>query len=271
MSILSTEPLEMETEELTSYSHYANGEWQRSSSRLPDEMLLHIFVNDFELVSILCTPEKLNYMLIGYLLSEGFIDSIDEITLMRVCLKEAIAEVRLNHQITSIPTARILTSGCGGGATFDQGTNIQPLDSGWCVSPAQILSSVKVLQRKSENRGENNSVRRGLHASALSDGDNIIVRADDIGRHNTLDKIRGECTFNRIPTEDLLLVTTGRISSEMLVKVAKMGIPVVASINSATRRAVSLGAELGITVVGYASGNRLSVFSGEERLLVAAN
>ena len=73
--------------------------------------------------------------------------------------------------------------------------------------------------------------------------------------------------LRRIPTEDLLLLTTGRISSEMLSKLAKMGIPVVVSLNSATKRAVKLGTDLGITIVGHARSRRLSVFCGKERLL----
>ena len=95
--------------------------------------------------------------------------------------------------------------------------------------------------------------------------------AEDIGRHNTLDKIMGECLVRRLPTQDGILLTTGRISSEMLLKAARMQVPVVVSRGSPTERAVSLGNELGITVIGYARGNRLSVFSGEERLLLASD
>ncbi|MEE8414095.1 MAG: formate dehydrogenase accessory sulfurtransferase FdhD [Dehalococcoidales bacterium] len=267
MSITANGLAGVEKGEQTHYSQYVNGEWKRISNSLPQEMMITLFINDQELVSIMCTPEKLNFLVTGYLLSEGFINNLDEVTLMRVCLEESLAEVRLTHQIDAVPTRRILTSGCGGGTTYDQGENIQPLDSSWRVSPSQIMSSIKLLQRRPEGNGESGSIRRGLHVSALSDGDKLIIRAEDIGRHNTLDKIRGEAMLTGIPTKDLLLVTTGRISSEMLVKVAKMGIPVVASLNSATKRAVTLGAELGITIVGYARGSRFSVYCCENRLL----
>ena len=268
---ITNELIDLKNGELTNCSQYVNGELQRISVRLPEEMLLSLFVNDQELVSILCTPEKLNCLVIGYLRSEGFIDSLDEIATMRVCLEESLADVQLTHQLDASPPRRILTSGCGGGVSFDLGGNVQPLSSNWCVSPYQILSSFKLLQRESQSQKVNGCRRRGVHVSALSDGDNIIVRAEDIGRHNTLDKIWGECMLRRIPTEDLLLLTTGRISSEMLSKTAKMGMPIVASINSATRRAVTLGADLGITVVGYARSSHLSVFSGEGRLMSADN
>ncbi|MFC2016157.1 formate dehydrogenase accessory sulfurtransferase FdhD [Chloroflexota bacterium] len=272
MSIITASGLvEVEKGELVNYSQYTNGKWKRISGKLPDELLLSLFVDGQELVSILCTPEKLNCLVIGYLLSEGFISNLDEISMMRVCLDESLVEVRLSHQIEVTPARRILTSGCGGGTTFEQGTEIQPLNSDWCVSPSQVLSSIKLLQGKPGSDEISGGIRRGLHVSAISDGDKLIIRAEDIGRHNTLDKIRGESILTGIPIKDRLLVTTGRISSEMLVKVAKMEVPVVASLNSATRRAVTLGVELGITIVGYARGSNLSIFSGEERLQVTGS
>jgi FdhD protein len=107
----------------------------------------------------------------------------------------------------------------------------------------------------------------GIHSSALADRQHILVLAEDIGRHNTLDKIMGECMLRKISSSEGILLTTGRISSEMVLKAARMQSPVVVSRGSPTVRAIALGRELGITIIGYARGNRLSVFSAEERLL----
>ena len=151
--------------------------------------MLSVFVNDQELVTILCTPEKLNCLVVGYLRSEGFIISLDEISMMRVCLEESLADVRLTHQIDATPTMRILTSGCGGGVSFDCGIDVEPLTSQWSISPNRILSSLVLIQNDPNNQTNNGSRRRGVHVSALSDGEELIARSEDIGRHNTLAKI----------------------------------------------------------------------------------
>jgi FdhD protein len=107
----------------------------------------------------------------------------------------------------------------------------------------------------------------GVHTSALCNNNSLLVVAEDIGRHNTLDKIMGECLLSKSTTTDMVLLTTGRISSEMLAKAARMETPIVISRSSPTDRSISLALELGITLIGYVRGNRLSVYSHEERLL----
>jgi FdhD protein len=104
-----------------------------------------------------------------------------------------------------------------------------------------------------------------VHASALCDTKNLLVVAEDIGRHNTLDKIQGECLLRKLSTKDRLLLSTGRVSSEMLLKAAKMQAPVVVSRHSITGNAVSLARDLGIALVGHSRGSRLSVYSHPER------
>ena len=106
----------------------------------------------------------------------------------------------------------------------------------------------------------------GVHTSALSDTKDLLVVAEDIGRHNTFDKIQGECLLRGFATKDRLLLSTGRVSSEMLLKAARMQTPVVVSRHTPTGRAISLARDLGIALVGHARGNRLLVYSHPERL-----
>ena len=133
--------------------------------------------------------------------------------------------------------------------------------------PKEVFSLLKQLQ----DRMDLYRFSGGVHASALSDTEQLLVVAEDIGRHNTLDKIQGECLLKELPTKDAILLSTGRISSEMLLKAANMQVPVVISRHSPTGSAVLLAQELGITLVGHARGNRLSVYSHPERLGCASN
>jgi FdhD protein len=105
-----------------------------------------------------------------------------------------------------------------------------------------------------------------VHTSALGENSSLLVVAEDIGRHNTLDKIMGECLLRKLSTRDKVLITTGRISSEMLGKAASIMTPIVASRSSPTDHAIALAKELGITLIGYVRGSRLSIYSHEERV-----
>jgi FdhD protein len=239
---------------------FSGGGWDRASARVPSEMALAIFVNRRELVTILCTPTKLNCLVLGFLYAEEIISGLDDVASLRVCEEESLADVTLGKPGYELPVQRTLTSGCGGGATFkSQG---QKVDSDLVASPEEVLSLMKQLQKEMVLY----QVCGGVHTSALSDTKGLLVVAEDIGRHNTLDKIQGECLLRGLSTRDRLLLSTGRVSSEMLLKAAKMQVPVVVSRHSPTGRAVSFARDLGITLVGHARGGRLSVYSHSERL-----
>jgi len=242
------------------FDRFAAEGWGRTSGHLPSEMALAIYVNRQELVTILCTPTKLNYLVLGFLYAEGIISGIGDVASMRVCEEESLADVMLSNPEYELPTKRTLTSGCGGGATFKiQG---QKVDSDLVATPKEVLSLMKQLQEQMVLY----RLCGGVHASALSDTKNLLVVAEDIGRHNTLDKIQGECLLKGLQTRDRLLLSTGRISTEMLLKAAKMQVPLVVSRHSPTGSAASLARDLGITLVGHARGSRLSVYSHPERL-----
>ena len=242
------------------FDRFSGEEWEKASVHLPREMALTVYVNRQELVTILCTPTKLNGLVLGFLYAEGIISGMGDVASMRVCEEESLADVMLKNPEYELPTKRTLTSGCGSGATFKpQG---QRVDSDLVVGPEEVLSLIKQFQKQMKLY----RLCGGVHASALSDTKNLLMVAEDIGRHNTLDKIQGECLLRRVRTTDRLLLSTGRISSEMLVKAAKMQTPVVVSRHSPTGSAVSLARDLGITLVGHARGSRLEVYSYPERL-----
>ncbi len=239
---------------------YSDGEWEKTSTQIPDEIELALFINNQELVRILCTPIKLNCLVIGFLYSQGIINKLSDIASLRVCEDDLLADIKLSNPDYKLPTMRTLTSGCGGGATFVyQG---QKIDSDLTVSPSDIITLMKYFLGQMELY----RFCGGVHASALADRKSILVCAEDIGRHNTLDKIQGESILRKISTKDKILLSTGRVSSEMLLKAAKMQVTLVVSRSSPTGRAVTLANDLGITLIGYARSNRMTVYSHPERI-----
>jgi FdhD protein len=161
------------------------------------------------------------------------------------------------------PPRRALTTGCGGGTTFvDVAGAFAPVQADLQVTPTQVLALMKRLQ-------ENATLYQasgGVHASGLASGDELLVTAEDVGRHNTLDKIRGECLLGGLSPRGKILLTTGRVSSEMLIKAVRMDVPVLISHSSPTDLAVQLARALQVTLIGYARGNRFDVYAGEERV-----
>jgi FdhD protein len=223
------------------------------------EQPLSVFVNGEKFLTLLCSPMMLEALVVGYLWMEKVISDVAEITDLRVSPVDGLAEVTLSHPVT-LPTERILTSGCGGGITFRIDHRLFPrLDSRLRVRPADLTARMKDLF----DAGVHYRRSRGIHGAALADHERLLLVAEDVGRHNAVDKIKGEALLRGIPTEERLLLSTGRVSSEMLLKAARMGVPVVASRTSPTEMAVALAEQLGITVCGYVRPDSLNVYAGE--------
>ncbi len=247
-----------------------------------------LYVNDQEIVSFMATPRNLHHLAIGFLASEGLVNNLDEIASIRVNLSAERAywyipalgvnqertmptcedgvgsiQVRLNRALAALPTRRTITSGCGGGVTFDDMAGIQtPVHSNKTVRPGQIFAMMQELIRHAALYRES----RGVHTSALSDGEQLLSVQEDVGRHNTIDKIRGDCMLRGLSTTDGILLSTGRISSEMMTKAGKMRIPIVVSRTSPTFLAVQLAQVWNITLAGYAHAGEMLVYAGVGRI-----
>src|SRR6266480_8095894 len=230
------------------------------------EQPLTLSVNGEKFLTLLCSPVKLEALVVGYLWMEKVIASLDEVTRVEVSPVDGHAEVTLSHPVT-LPTERILTSGCGGGITFRIDHRLFPrLSSTLSVRPRALALGMQGLFAAAVHY----RASRGIHGAALSDGERLLVVAEDVGRHNAVDKVKGEALMRGIPTEDRILLSTGRVSSEMLLKAARMGVPLVASRTSPTEMAVALAEQLNITVCGYVRGDdTLNLYAGSAVLLNA--
>src|SRR5437667_3244243 len=226
------------------------------------EQPLTIHVNGEKFLTLLCSPMMLEALVVGYLWMEKVIGDVEEIARVEVSPVDGRAEVTLTHAVT-LPTERILTSGCGGGITFRIDHRLFPrLHSTVKVRPAQLAARMKELFQAAVHYQRS----RGIHGAALADGERVLIVAEDVGRHNAVDKVKGEALLRDIPTEDRLLLSTGRVSSEMLLKAARMGVPVVASRTSPTEMAVALAEQLGVTVCGYVRPDGLNLYAGSALL-----
>ncbi len=222
------------------------------------EQPLSVFVNGEKFLTLLCSPMMLEALVVGYLWMEQVITDLAEITDLQVSPVDGRAEVTLSRPVI-LPTERILTSGCGGGITFRIDHRLFPrLDSRLRVRPAELAARMKDLFDAAVHYRRS----RGIHGAALADGDRLLLVAEDVGRHNAVDKIKGEALRRGIPTEDRVLLSTGRVSSEMLLKAARMGVPIVASRTSPTEMAVALAEQLGVTVCGYVRPDSLNLYAG---------
>lgn len=242
--------------------HVFDGQWQPVDGHVIEEVMVSIHVNGQELATIAATPIHQDHLAVGFLANEGLIASRDQIRALHVCPSGTCVDVWLTHDIQP-PHRRILTSGCGGGVTFDDLSRTQaPLDSDTRLCAEALWSLMEQLQGAARLYRRT----RGVHTSGLFLSTTMASWGEDVGRHNTLDKIRGDCFLRGLDTRGGILLTTGRISSEMLNKAAKMGCPIIASRTSPTSLSVRLAQAWNITLVGYLRPSRMSVYANGWRL-----
>ncbi len=234
------------------------------------EFPVTIILNDQELVTLLCSPKNLDYLAVGFLSSEGLLESKDEIKKIIVDEQRGVVRVKTEGDRELARDAlfkRIITSGCGRGASFYSAVDAQSqarVESKTEISTSEVLT---IVVKEFQHHSQIFRATGGTHSAALCDRKNILVFSEDIGRHNAIDKIFGECILKDIPTEGRIIITSGRISSEILLKIAKRNIPILVSKSAPTDLGVRLASELGVTLVGFVRGERMNVYTHEWRII----
>ena len=227
-----------------------------------EEALVTIFVNGQELATIMCTPRDQEDLAIGFLVNEGMIDAISDVDHIHLGGDGCCVDIWLGHTVKP-PERRIITSGCGGGVTFqDPSVDIEPIQDGCVIAQDALFHQFNMLQ----SSGSLYARARGVHGAGLSDGERLLVVAEDVGRHNTLDKLHGACLRRGIDPRGMILMATGRLSSEMLQKTARMGCPIVASRNSPTSLSVTIAEAWKITLIGYVRRKSMRVYTHPQRI-----
>lgn len=231
------------------------------------EKPLTIHLNEQEIVTLLCSAEQMDELAVGFLISEGLLRSkADEIKL-KIDRDEGMVWVTApNTSLIAEQTflKRYITTGCGKGTTFYNVLDAQcpPVESDVVVEAERISYFMTKSQQISRLFKETG----GVHLAALCAPKELLLFREDIGRHNALDKIVGRCFMEGISVRDKMIFTTGRLSSEIILKVAKLGVPILVSRSAPTSLAVELARQLGVTLIGFARGGRISVYSNEHRI-----
>lgn len=246
---------------------YRQGELHPASRRLVAEYPLKLTINQRALATLIASPHQLNFLVLGFLRLQGFIHHLDEISSLGVCAEQGEARVMIRGEIpaTLHPT---LTSGCGTGISFDLKTLGSPRQP-----QAQIYAAEAVLElmRQLASRAELYGQHGGLHSAAVGTNQGLLLFAEDLGRHNTLDRIAGEALFKGIDLNGSMLVSSGRISTEMIAKAARLGIGLIASRTSPTDAALELAKQAGITLIGYLRGDGFEVYCHAGQLAMPAS
>ncbi|HEY75819.1 MAG TPA: formate dehydrogenase accessory sulfurtransferase FdhD [Thermoflexia bacterium] len=241
---------------------YEDGTGSPLEVPVPREERVVLYVNGREWVGWMCTPTWLEELAVGFLFNEGFIDGMEEVAHVRVCGSGRCVDVWLEKDV-DLPGLPTVTSGCSGGTTFETvKEEREPLTSRVNITPERVVWWMQRLHRAADLH----RAVGGVHTSALAEGDRLVHIVEDVGRHNTVDKLAGYCLRRGLPTRDRILLTSGRVSSEMLAKAARMGTPVVISRTSPTSLAVDLARAWNITLIGYARGRGFRVYAGEHRI-----
>lgn len=243
-----------------------SGNKTSSSGELPGEFPLRLIVNDSELATLIASPHDLRSLVAGFLRMQGYVRSSEDIEMLGVCESDGIAFVRIKGDLPP-RVAPVLTSGCGTGISFTLPTaftGAKPKGSCRGFTAEAIFAAFDELASHAKRYQSHG----GIHSAAISDGSRLILHSEDLGRHNAIDRLAGEALLRGIDLVGMILLTSGRISSEMAAKASQLGISVVASRTSPTDMAVRICNEAQIALIGYVRGGRLSVYTCPERISV---
>src|SRR6266567_2938889 len=225
---------------------YKNGTLEQAEGAVPREFPLKLTVNGREIVTLIASPHDLRFLVAGFLRLQGFVESLDDFLLLSVCEDFGIANVRVRKELPE-RLQPVLTSGCGAGITFTilalhEGVETH-CNASLQVTPANLFAVMDELVRQAKGYRRHG----GMHSAAAADSGAILLHAEDIGRHNTIDRLAGEALFQGV---DL----SGRVSSEMAAKAALLGVALIASRTSPIDMAVKICRSAGIALVGYLRG-----------------
>ncbi len=231
------------------------------------ERALTIYLNRQEIVTAMTIGDYPDYLAIGYLLNQNMLQPDDVVTGVDYDEDLAVAVVRTERETDYEDKLqkRTQTSGCAQGTTF--GDLMEVIEGAKLPAATLRTSWLYALTHKINTTPSLYLEAGAIHGSILAQEDRPLVYMEDVGRHNAVDKIAGWMFQNRVPAHDKIFYTTGRLTSEMVIKTVRMGIPILISRSGFTAWGVELARKAGLTLIGRARGKRFVALSGEDRIV----
>lgn len=248
-------------------------QFEEVEDTVAEEYPLTISLNGEEFATMLCSPTHIEDLVVGFLAGEGVIRSIDDIDTMTVNQGQGFVYVQLREQLVINQkdyAKRFIGSCCGKSRQFYFQNDVKTartIMSRLSITPKQCYDLMEKLKLKSDTF----QITGGVHNAALATIDDLVVTRSDIGRHNALDKLYGYSIKDKMKINDKLIVFSGRISSEVLLKVAKMGIGLLLSKSAPTDLALKLAKDLGITTVGFIRGEDMNIYTHDHRIALSSS
>jgi FdhD protein len=244
--------------------------FEETADQVAAEIGFTLNVNDKQIVTLLCTPDELDAMAIGFLVSEGILQDRGSLLGLVVDEKNYTVSVTLANLPDDINASfhkKTITSGCGRGITFSDAASLRNLPQN--RSPLRISpEEVRNLLQKFRTSSELFNKTGGVHSAALADRHSILLFAEDIGRHNAVDKLIGKAFLKSIPADDKILLSSGRISGEIMTKVIRSRIPIMISRTAPTCMSITHAEDHGVTLVGFARGDRMNIYTHPQRIIL---
>jgi len=245
---------------------------------IPFELLLTISLNGNAISIISCSPASLIELTVGYLVNNGYIENYSDIELLKICRRDTGKIISRNDlssriEVTTaidkdktryLDNLKFISSECGSIDDFIFEKGLKKTKSNLMVSSDIILN----LNMETVSKQRYKKEFGGLHSAALFNKDgNLLNLAEDIGRHNCIDKISGYMLIKKLPPEDKIIFTTGRLCIDVIYKICRMQIPIIVTNSSVTFSAAALAKKINLTVIGYARSGRFNIYSWPRRIL----
>ena len=234
------------------------------------EFPLQLIVNGRELATLISSPHDLRCLVAGFLRLQGFVESIEDFQMLSVCEDFGVANVIIKGELPE-KLKPALTSGCGTGITFNLHEKMGLRQNRREMPEVKFApEDLFVLMDQLASLADKYRKSGGIHSAAACEGRTILLYSEDIGRHNTIDRLAGDALFKGIDLTGKAVITSGRVSSEMVTKAAMMGVSLIASRTSPTDLAVRLADKAGITLIGYFRGSGFNIYSHPGAISTAA-